>query len=596
MIYRINKTLFLGIACLFLSIQGKSQVDAAPTKVVVAGTIVDSKTGEGIAFANVFHFKTNQGTASNIDGFFRIPNLLLTDTITVSFVGYGKQYFSVETILKNKTISLVRKVESLQEFAVLSDNTYLYNLLARASKTQSFKAKTAKTYFELKTTIGKQQVELLECYFNGVFRGYDVDDLNLKNGRIALAEFNHNLFISTETSKALSFHKLIAGNEYFPKNPLELSKSRMKKQFKLTLLSTFSEEKNKPIYVIDFSPKNKVRSNFSGTIWVDSAEAKVIKIAMDITHADIYPIEALKFTDTLNHVNLHLTKNFIDIAGEMYVQSINFSYDMEYKNMHNEMYQVSTAALLTAYNYQTSFLLPFFTFESSEGHKDFKQITAVPYNDNFWKEITEFRINDMLDKNEFFKKHYSEEGQKELVSDNRGGVHVNMLYRGYVPWSKDRVMFKKNDFLIAPTHQTSTSVPSDFLKLEIQTYLDVNVFENKVHVLTQTLFDPFQSFYGFKKTVETQVFINIYFDLLEIERRKFEQEISATCDHCSEEDVIKRYQELLASNEELRKKYFRDVDRGNNTKQLKSWNDHVFDILGIDNLALFDSYELPMTE
>jgi hypothetical protein len=119
------------------------------------------------------------------------------------------------------------------------------------------------------------------------------------------------------------------------------------------------------------------------------------------------------------------------------------------------------------------------------------------------------------------------------------------------------------------------------------------VFEDSVNIVTQTLYDPFQSFYGYQKTVETQIFINIYFDLLEIERRKFETQTKKLGASFSEEKVIQLYEELKINNEQLRKKYYRDVDRGNNTKQLKEWNKKVFEALGIDNLKLFENFQMP---
>jgi len=579
------------LCCLLFVLHGKTQIQSQ--LITVEATIVDSKTNEAIAFANVISLHGRKGTISNADGFFRMPNIDVKDTIIVSFVGYGKQVFSAISLLNTQQISLVKKVEGLKEFAVLADNTYLYNLLDRARKTQTYKPKIAKTYFELKTQVGDKQVEMLECYFNGEYRGYDIEALKLKNGRIALAEFNKNLFISTETSKALSYHNLIDGNEYFPLNPLELSKNRMKRLFNLKLYSTFDGDENDRFYVINFSPKKNSNSTFSGTVWIDSTSSQVIKITMDIENAHVYPIQPLKFTDSLDHVNLHITKNFSKIENEMYVQSVEFNYQMRYKNINEESYWVSTSAILTAYNYEATFTLPFFTFEASEMHKDFKQITAVPYNEVFWNNITEFRINDMENKNQFFSKHYSPEEQEALVSDKNGGVHVNMLYKGYLPWAEERILLRQENFLSTSRNPAHANTPQGMMNIEIQTYLDINVVEDSIDIITQTLYDPFQSFYGFPKTVETQVFINIYFDLLEIERRKFEAQVKNLGASCTEEMVIQLYQELKQNNELLRKEYYRDVDRGNNTKQLKEWNKKVFDTLGVDNLKLFENFEMP---
>lgn len=589
----LNKITVLTLFCLIHTLQLFSQEKTLE----VAASVIDSKTGEAIAFGNVYHAKSNRGTVTNVDGFFRFPDLSLQDTLVISYVGYGKQSFRVSTFIESGIIQLKKKVEKLNEFVVLSDNKYLYELLNRARKTQVYQAKTAKTYFELKTNINQRQVELLECYFNGEFKGYDVNKLQLKNGRIALAEHNNNLFISTETSKALSYHKLIDGNDYFPKNPLELGKSKMKKLFKLKLVSRFKSDDGDTRYVIKFTPKDAVNNIFSGRVWVDSASAHVIKITLHKEQASIHPLSPLKYTDTLSDVKIQLTKNFEKQDGQMYFASADFTYSMNYKNATGENYAVTTSAILSAYNYNSQFILPFFEFESSESHKDFKQITAVPYNEFFWRNMTEFRKNDLKDKDAFFRKHYSSESYNEFLSDTSGGVHVNMLFKGYLPWSENRLVLSKDNFLNRYKQRTgSTLNPTDMMNLEIQTYMDVNRFNDTTHVLLQNIYDPFQSYYNYPKTAETQMFFNIYFDLLEIEKQQLSEELNQLQLTITPAKVVAKFKAFENNKEELRKNYYRSVDRGNNTRQLNEWNEKVKTILNIDNIEFFKSLSESMDE
>ena len=51
--------------------------------------------------------------------------------------------------------------------------------------------------------INNEQVELVECYYNGEFSGYDTKMLHLKNGRIALNEFNNTILHKKSTPASI---------------------------------------------------------------------------------------------------------------------------------------------------------------------------------------------------------------------------------------------------------------------------------------------------------------------------------------------------------------------------------------------------------
>ncbi len=93
---------------------------------VFQGTLVDSETGEPIAFANVF-FKNNQyiGTLSRQDGAFRIshPKKKYQDTIIISSIAY--QNISLATTEFSKTskqILLKPEMHNLDEVIIVPDN------------------------------------------------------------------------------------------------------------------------------------------------------------------------------------------------------------------------------------------------------------------------------------------------------------------------------------------------------------------------------------------------------------------------------------------------------------------------------------------
>lgn len=67
-----------------------------------------------------------------------------------------------------------------------------------------------------------------------------------------MAPFENRFFISSETSKALNLLKLFDDNTYFPKQPLQLSRKKIEKDYNLQLTRKYKKAYLEQIY--SFSP------------------------------------------------------------------------------------------------------------------------------------------------------------------------------------------------------------------------------------------------------------------------------------------------------------------------------------------------------
>lgn len=87
----MNKKIFL----LMLWLLGIGAIANAQDdgKITIRGTVVDSKTGEPVAFANLGLLGTVAGVASDMDGHFEltVPDKYATHTLRISAVGYANQ-------------------------------------------------------------------------------------------------------------------------------------------------------------------------------------------------------------------------------------------------------------------------------------------------------------------------------------------------------------------------------------------------------------------------------------------------------------------------------------------------------------------------
>ena len=54
----------------------------------VSGTVLDDKTGEAMAFVNVFFKGTNVGTSTDLDGNFAIESRFVSDSLCANFLGF----------------------------------------------------------------------------------------------------------------------------------------------------------------------------------------------------------------------------------------------------------------------------------------------------------------------------------------------------------------------------------------------------------------------------------------------------------------------------------------------------------------------------
>lgn len=89
----------------------------------VAGRIVDSETGEPLPFATVAIRNKPRGTVANIDGYFSlaVPMNILTDTLTVSYLGFLNRLIPLsETLGNDFTISMFRDYIPIPEIIIRS--------------------------------------------------------------------------------------------------------------------------------------------------------------------------------------------------------------------------------------------------------------------------------------------------------------------------------------------------------------------------------------------------------------------------------------------------------------------------------------------
>jgi len=557
----------------------------------IEGRLINKENKEPIPFAKIYNKSLKKGTISNIDGYFRISIGALTDTIRITHIGYKEQFIKLNNNLDFYLINLEENVLLTEEVTVIpKDNSYLFELVQECKKSTSNIEKKSKAYYELKSFINNNQIELVEGYYNVDIIGYKLTDLHLKAGRLALQPYSNRFFASLESSRAIIMFNLLDKNEYFPKNPLELSKSKLKKSYYLTLDNKYTEGVTDSIFVINYKPKDTTGLFFEGKLWINKSKKHIVKITLNCDNALKQPFLPLFHSDKISKVSFNITQSFSTINDQAIFNHTDFIYEIDYISRigktEEQTYSVKTNAILYAYDYDDTFFLPIFDF-SDNSIGDYRKINAMPYNNFFWALSDEYRLNDSLNSNDVFFLNSSSLTNKSIFKSNQFSKH-GLFEHPYIEWSKTRIKFRE---ILPDTSEINSTknFKSEQYKLSVKIFLDINSYKDSTHFVTSTIFDPYESYYYLPMDNQTHCFVNIYFDLCEIKRQELEKKLYQQKNIMIHAREI--YNESLKEFEIKRNEFLKAVQRGTNEVEMLKYNDYVYEKLGINNVELFQPFK-----
>jgi hypothetical protein len=575
-----------------LPVISAAQQDTIDTvKQEVKGYVYDAKTRQALPFVKVYNLTRQYGTITDYTGYYKLASIAATDSIQFSFIGYKKVRMLASEI-GTVPLLLEEKTTQLGTVNILADDAYLYELLTVCAKNKPTETKQAKTYFGLETFVNDEQVELLECYYNGTYSGYNVDQLELKKGRSALNVSDEILYLSMDISKAFYRHDLFArqGN-IFPYSPFEFNKRKLRKKYSLYLAGNFRDELGNTVYVVSFEPKENGSEYFKGKVWIDSTRKTLQKIELHIDDAQRYPFSDEWSQYAYENINLNITKTFTQTSTGVLLNAVYFDYDLSYKMRqgYDGTIHRKTRSVLQAFNYDETFHLPKFRYPASA--TDYRKISAARYDPYFWKNFNEFRVNSEDNRNEDFFRNSQFNNQTlfdyRIIS--RSSAHL--FESEYIFWNKKRIFFDKSlvaDSVVAQYFPPGTP-PSTQYHLSAQIFMEIVELDDTLYVNTATVFDPFETYYYLPITRNTHIFMNAYFDLLEVHRRSLEKEIAdAGGDVATIEHLYDLKMRKIAKESE---KFFFQVDRGENSLSMGEWNAYIWKKLHIDNIEIFSPAE-----
>lgn len=510
----------------------------------------------------------------------------MEDTLVFSAIGYKKAFVPVAQILKQGTVFLKVNEMLLQEVTVYSNNNFAYELLGKSRKAlMNSISRSAKAYYFLETEISGQPVELLECYYTAKLNNNRIQELGFKNGRVGVAPFIDRYFVSLDISKAFTMLNLIYPDERMPSNPYQFNTKQLKKNYLLHLEASY--DSLQPVYIIEFIAKNTEGHFFNGKVHVLKHTFLPLKIELRVQNTLHHPFRPLFPNSKISSASMLINKNFEFKNDSCYVHHVDFNYKLNYM-VQNQTRTVNSKGLMYFYDYHSPFYLPLYDYNTEAD--DYRKITGLSYNEGFWD------LNSVLEnsKSMKLKRSYFEQEGLLINYKNDGNQKQGLQKGGFfenndLKWSDTlRLSIKGNGI----ANDTSEKAPvsgetfrADRYALKAGIFLDVNPVGEGLQHFSASVFNVNESYYHLKEDANTNCFINIYFDLVEIERRKMEDDIGKNPNSWTH--IKGCYTKAVLEIETMGLKYLKEVERGHNKKKLEEWNRKVVDVLGIDNVKTF---------
>ncbi|MEM6726595.1 MAG: carboxypeptidase-like regulatory domain-containing protein, partial [Bacteroidota bacterium] len=576
----------------------------------IEGYLFDQKTNAPIEFAHVYNWSEHLGTITNVDGYFTLQIGSITDSITISYIGYKNHALDLSKGLDDITVYLEEATQLLPKIVVLPNNDeYLLNILAACKASAVFRNVDAKAYFDLKSWRDNQQIELLENYYNILLSGPHIKDLSLKAGRLAVKPVNNLVFGSLGSSEAINKLRLWGFNHYFPNTPIELSRAKAEQQFDLRLSKQYLNAQNDSIYVIDYYPEQPGGRSFSGQIWVNKPRNHILKITMNCTSCAIHPFAPIFPTDEIVSVDFNITKTFKSLDQGYIFNHIDFFYNVDYvsRTEHDgiQPFSVQTKAILYAYDFGKSFWLPDLYQEEIKGG-DYQKINGIPYNDFFWGYHTEYGLNDQKHQNDQYYYHPKTINNQEVHQEQAIGNTTGLFDFPFITWSdsvrvefeqkvtdtippimedrikrakKFKINYKEKTIRIDGKLfdlsqlelQKLSGLSNEFnlpYHLDIQFFVDINQYQGQLDVQTAVIFDPYNSFYYLPLDNRAQCFMHLYFDWHEVKRRELERILSKAKNR---NQLLSNYEQFKTRYAREKKSFLQEMEQGNNQTAMLKW-------------------------
>ena len=249
----------------------------------ISGTIVDSLTGEPLAFSHVGIFNTSYGTISNIEGKFSIivPEEHKEGKLSSSYLGYELMSISISSISLDKelTIRLKSTVTKLPESIItVKEQSIIEEAIEGIPTNHDQNEMQLRAFWRASIKNDSDQFVQMTEYAFDMFRygdaGEENNNMKILRGRLArdtsfFADIG-GMQIGV-TPPSLFTSSLLKGHPILDKKVIK------KHTYKITDVTSYD---GRAVYVVSFKPRAKTSGKlFEGEILLDTESLAFVKIS-----------------------------------------------------------------------------------------------------------------------------------------------------------------------------------------------------------------------------------------------------------------------------------------------------------------------------
>jgi hypothetical protein len=404
-----------------------------------------------------------------------------------------------------------------------------------------------------------------------------------------------NYFLTRSSSFSMAQIDIIKNKNLFPLLPLQLRKNELQKLYELQLISSDTDS-----YTIKFYPK--VKSDlFSGEMWINKRNFSLQKITFQIEETNQHPFIPMFPCDSIGKTSIFISNVYKVVNQKTAIDYIHFDYKFVYKSVRDTPQiaerriihrPIHSKGVLYFYDYNFPFIPIFFDY--NKDFDDYRLLSFIPYNEQIWENEKGLVLTEQQKQNIGI---ISKQGHMiNYRNINEIPRNEEKSYRGifgdyYILWQNDKrvVLSREKGGLneVYPIEIINQSIPRDLYQLKVQILLDAYKVDSTIQTKSYTVFDFVNTFYHLPENEYTRAFINTYFDVCEIERRKMQANLDSKSYSRTEIESI--YKTALKDIELIGEQYFKEVSAGKDLKGLTKWNLYVQKELGIDNIKINDN-------
>lgn len=547
------------------------------SQVPAEGYIIDQQSREPIGYAAVYHPALKTGVIADANGYFRINVRDEQDSLVFSAVGYKQlKQPSQRIILLQPDITTLGTVE-----VQAHPDLYYFRCIDSCLRVKQVFNGTSRAVYYQTSSIDSQAVEQIEAYYNAALSGYEIRKLEMKAGRLGIRPLHDHFYISFENARAITRLPVREKARYFPMQPLHMTTDQMAKHYTTELLDQYRNASGERLLHLRCLPRNRTGDAFTTEVILNMTRHYIVQIRWKGNTTDQHPFVPFH-NDSIKQVEWDLHRTYTLQHDTLFFQHLDFTYTVHYlrkrKLQPDAAFRATTQAVLYAYAPRQPFLLPSFEFEGIQPD-EYRKINALGYHEFFWNNHQEYRISERQDFSKFFEDP-SVYSTRTVFSKNGPGRGI--FEYPYVHWSRNRIRIKSltGDTVASP--RTITTEREQY-QLEVKLMAEFDTLNGLRQLRTAVIFDPFFSYWRVDEDSLTQPFVNIFFDLCEVQRRLLQKKFEQRSDPELLTEIQTAYRKWF---ERFREDFFREVQRGRNISALEKYSGIIEKELVIRNLFL----------